>query len=77
MGASEAGAGPRGVRGFGAAAKLREPPGVPISSAYRAEYERDVGEARATRGDAAYPEAWALGQARTTEQAIAEALASV
>jgi predicted ATPase len=64
----------RGVRGFGAAARLREAAGIPVQSAYQGEYERYVGMARTALGEAPYQTAWAAGQALTTEQAIAEAL---
>jgi non-specific serine/threonine protein kinase len=60
----------RGVQSFGAAARLRESTGVPILSAYLAEYERYVAAARAALGAAAYEAAWAEGSAMPLQQAL-------
>jgi predicted ATPase len=60
----------RGVQSFGAAARLRESTGVPILSAYLAEYERYVAAAREALGAAAYESAWAEGAAMPLEQAL-------
>ena len=64
----------RSARLFGAAAALRESAGIPLPPVQRADYERDVGAARAQVDESSFAAAWSAGRALTLEQAIAEAL---
>jgi DNA-binding CsgD family transcriptional regulator/tetratricopeptide (TPR) repeat protein len=62
------------ARLYGAADAQREAAGRPVYALFRAEFERDVGIARAALGEAAFAAAWAAGRALPPEQAVAEAL---
>ena len=65
----------RAVRWWGASAALREQIGAPMWACDRPTYERDVAEARAALGAAAFDAAWAAGQAAAwRNKAVAEAL---
>jgi predicted ATPase len=66
----------RAVRLWGAAAALRETIGAPRSPLWRAEWERDLGAARAALGEEAFAAAWAAGRALPLEEAVAYALES-
>jgi predicted ATPase/DNA-binding CsgD family transcriptional regulator len=56
---------------WGAAEALRDAMGMPIPSAYQAEYEREVTVARDTLGKQPFTTAWVEGRTMTPEQAIA------
>jgi DNA-binding NarL/FixJ family response regulator len=64
----------QGARLFGACQALRESMGWPLALVYRANYEHDVGAARAQLDEATFAAAWAAGRALSLEQVIAEAL---
>ncbi|MDP9372367.1 MAG: tetratricopeptide repeat protein [Chloroflexota bacterium] len=64
------------ARLWGAAERLRETIGAPLSPVGRADYEHDVTAARAQLGQAAFAAAWAEGRAMPLEQVIAEVLAT-
>lgn len=65
----------RAARVWGAAERLRESIGSPVSRIGRSDYDRPVAVARAALGDhSAFDRAWQEGRALTIEQAIELAL---
>jgi hypothetical protein len=64
----------RAARLWGAAERLRQAIGCRSAPAARATYEQALAVARTQLDDAAFAAAFAVGQALTLEQAIAEAL---
>jgi non-specific serine/threonine protein kinase len=64
----------RATQLFGASEALRETVQTPVPDHERADYERNVGIARATLGEEAFAAIWAEGRAMTVAQAIAYAL---
>ena len=54
---------------------LRETIDAAIAPAEDTGYERALANARAALGEAGFAAAWATGQALSTDQAVAEALA--
>jgi non-specific serine/threonine protein kinase len=74
LAAIAAGADPlRAARLYGAAAALRDTLGMPMWAAERIEYERNLAAARSLASDATWESAWAIGQALSLDQALAEA----
>ncbi len=65
----------RAVKLYGAAATRRETNETPLPPADRADYDRLLCDARAALGDRRFDEVWALGRARTLDDAIAIAIA--
>jgi len=61
---------------WAAAEALRQSIGTREAPASRATRERLIAQAREQLGEAAFAAAWEKGQAASTEQAIAEALAT-
>jgi len=64
----------RAMRLLAAAEALRDARGVQLSTADRAEWERNLALARAQLGETAFAAAWAEGHAMPLENAIAEAI---
>jgi non-specific serine/threonine protein kinase len=64
------------ARWWGAAASLRDAIGAPLSEDDRLayDYDRSIDDARTRLGAMRFAEAWAEGQATSTERVIAEAL---
>jgi non-specific serine/threonine protein kinase len=65
------------VRLMGIASSIVEQSGRQMEPVDQEEFDRNVGEARATLGDEAYDAAWAEGRSMTLEQAVALAAQSV
>jgi len=63
----------RAARLCGAAARLREEVGVPLSGLERATYDRTIVATRAALGDGPFETAYARGRGLSTAQAIADA----
>lgn len=66
----------RAARLWGAAERLREESGAGLWPADQREYERYVAHARSVCPATVFDAAWHAGRAMTTEQAVAEALAT-
>jgi hypothetical protein len=61
---------------FGAAAALRESAGAPVDSRRRADYERQVADARTLLEATAFAAAWEEGRAMPLDEAVRVALAN-
>jgi predicted ATPase/transcriptional regulator with XRE-family HTH domain len=62
--------GDNAARLIAASEKLRQEIGAGTSEAYRAEAEADIAQVRALLGEAAFAQAWAEGQAMSTEKMV-------
>ncbi len=65
------------ARLLGAADRVRQRAGAPLSPSNQVNHDRYVAAARAGLGDAAFAEAWAAGRATTSEEAVAMARAII
>ena len=66
----------RGAELLGAAARLREAAGSSMLTPERVEYDRWIAQARSALGDTDFDDAWRLGDALTTDDAVALAVAT-
>jgi non-specific serine/threonine protein kinase len=64
------------ARLYGAARALREALGAPVPPGDLDDYDRDVADARAQLGEAAFAAAWEAGRTMTVQEAAAEARAA-
>jgi predicted ATPase/DNA-binding XRE family transcriptional regulator len=64
----------KAARLCGASAAVREELGTPLSPFVRADHDHAANAARAALGEDAFAAAWAVGQAMSLEEAIADAL---